>query len=128
MILAIIAVALLGIGSFVFAGLSTNAKSKKLDIIFSIIACVCLLAFGVALVFLDNVQDKAIAAEAAKIEVSEGEQEQILEIIPADTSANITITAESLTNEQLVKMFIDKWNGVLPDTINITIRGSGEGE
>lgn len=122
MILAIIAVALLGIGSFVFAGLSTNAKSKKLDIIFSIIACVCLLAFGVALVFLDNVQDKAIAAEAAKIETSEGEQK--LEIVPIDTSANITITTESMTDEQLIKAFIEKWDGVLPDTIIINVGGA----
>ena len=124
MILTIIAVVLLGVGSFVFAGLSTNAKSKTRNIIFSIMACVCLLAFGVALVFLDNVQDKAVAADAAKIEVSEGEQ--ILEVVPIE-GVSITIP-ESVTTEDLIKAFIDKWNGVLPDTINITIGCSSEGE
>jgi hypothetical protein len=115
MILAIIAV-VFGVGAFVFAGLGANAKSKARDLIFTILTCVCILAFVVTIGFIDTKQD---TAEAAKIEASEGEQK--LEIVPADTSANITITMESLANEQLIKAFIDKWDGVLPDTINITI-------
>lgn len=115
MILAI-TLALLGLGTLGCALWSANTGDKVQRIITEILACVGILALctliGCTIVFPDQ-----NTAEAAKI--SEGEQEQKLDIVPVDTDANITITTESLTNEQLIKAFIDKWDGVLPDTIII---------
>ena len=102
---------------------SNHTKSKTHEIISTTIAFMCLAFFFIVIGFIVALPERD-TADAAKIEVSETEQEQILEVVPIETSANITVTTESLTNEQLIKMFIEKWDGVLPDTINITIGGS----
>lgn len=103
---------------------SNITKSKTLEIILMTISVMCLVFFFVVIGFCAALPE-CDTAEASKIETSEGEQ--ILEIIPADTGVSITIP-ETVTTEDIIKAFIEKWDGVLPDTINITIRGSGEGE
>lgn len=110
------------IGCLIWSNVTQN---KTLETILVTISFMCVLFAFVTLGFVASLPERD-TAEAAKIEVSEGEQ--ILEVVPIETSSNITVTTESLTNEQLIKMLIDKWNGVLPDTINITIGCSSEGE
>lgn len=103
---------------------SNITKDKTLDIILTTISFMCLFFAFVTLGFAASLPERD-TAEAAKIETSEGEQK--LEIVPIDTSANITITTESLTDEQLIKAFIEKWDGVLPDTIIINVGGADNG-
>lgn len=118
-IITLIMLAVGCIGSLIWSNLT---KNKTLDIILTTISATCLVLAFVVTGLLVALPERD-TAEAAKIETS-GEQEQKIEIAPVDTTASITITTESLTNEQLIKMFLDKWDGVLPDTIIITIGGN----
>ena len=113
---------LLGVGCMGCVIWSNLTKSKTLEIILMTISVMCLIFFFVVIGFTATLPERD-TAEAAKIETSEGEQ--ILEIIPADTGVSITIP-ETVTTEDIIKAFIEKWNGVLPETINITIGGSDE--
>lgn len=108
------------IGCLIWSNVTQN---KTLETILVTISFMCVLFAFVTLGFVASLPERD-TAEAAKIEVSEGEQ--ILEVVPIE-GVSITIP-ESVTTEDLIKAFIDKWNGVLPDTINITIGCSSEGE
>jgi hypothetical protein len=121
MIEVIIALILMGGGIIGLIIVSANAKNKAYRIAAEIIACVGILLLCTIIGCAAPLPERD-TAEAAKIETSEGEQK--LEIVPVETSANITITTESLTDEQLIKAFIEKWDGVLPDTIIINVGGN----
>lgn len=121
MIEGIIALILLFVGIVACIIWSANTAIKWQRIFTEIFACLGVLALCTIIGCVAALPERD-TAEAAKIETSEGEQK--LEIVPIDTSANITITTESLTDEQLIKAFIEKWNGVLPDTIIINVGGN----
>lgn len=125
MIEVIIALTALFVGITICIIWSSNTTIRWQRILTEIFACVGVFALC-TIMGCTAILPERDTAEAAKIETSEGEQEQKLEIVPVDTSANITITTESLTNEQLIKAFIDKWDGVLPDTIIITVGGADD--
>ena len=120
MIEGIITLILLSVGIVACIIWSANTTIKWQRIATEIFACVGVLALCTIIGCTATLPERDTAG-AAKIEVSEGEQEQQLEIVPVDTSANITVTTESITPEQLIKMFIEKWNGELPDTITVYI-------
>jgi hypothetical protein len=115
MIYAIILLILLAagcIGCLIWSNITSN---KTLDTILTTIAATCLSLLFVVFGLLVTLPERD-TAEAAKIETSE------VEITPTDTEATVSITIpESITTEQLIKMFLDKWDGVLPDNITITI-------
>ena len=118
MIEAIIAIILMGGGIIGLIIVSANAKNKAYRIAAEIIACVGILLLCTVIGCVATLPERD-TAEAAKIETSEGEK---LEITPTDTEATVSITIpETVTTEDLIKMFIEKWDGVLPNNITITI-------
>lgn len=120
MIEGIISLVLIGVGIIGCVLWSANTAIKWQRIATEVFACAGVLALCTT-IGCGAMLPERDTAEVAKIEVSEGEQEQRLEITPADTATNITIATESITPEQLIKMFIEKWNGELPDTITVYI-------
>ena len=120
MIEGIIALILMSGGIIGLIIVSANAKNKAYRIAAEIIACVGIFLLCTVIGCTATLPERD-AAEAAKIETSEGEQ--ILEIIPADTGVSITIP-ELVTTEDIIKAFIEKWDGVLPDTIIINVGGN----
>lgn len=115
MIEGIISLVLLGVGIVSCIIWSANTAIKWQRIFTEIFACVGVLALCTI------VGCGAMLPERDTADAAETEREQILEIVPSETGSNITITAESITPEQLIKMFIEKWNGELPDTITVYI-------
>ena len=115
MIEVIIALILLFVGIVACIIWSANTAIKWQRIFTEIFACVGVLALC-TIVGCGAMLPERDTAEAAKIETSE------VEITPTDTEATVSITIpESITTEQLIKMFLDKWDGVLPDNITIMI-------
>ena len=117
MIEGIIALIFLFVGIVACVLWSANTAIKWQKIVTEILACLGVSVLCLLIGCLGTLPERDTA------DAAETEREQILEIVPSETGSNITITAESITPEQLIKMLIEKWNGELPDTINITIGG-----
>ena len=113
--IGIISLVLLGVGVVGCVMWSANTTIKWQKIVAEIIAFVGITALSISIAFIGELSGRDTA------DAAETEREQILEIVPSETGSNITITAESITPEQLIKMFIEKWNGELPDTITVYI-------
>lgn len=117
--MGLIALTLMGVGIITCIIWSANTGNKIHRIITEIFACIGILSLLIIVGYTATLPQSEPSTDTGNIKTSESEQEQKLEITPVDTTANITITTESLTNEQLIKMFLEKWNGDLPDTLII---------
>lgn len=115
MIEGIISLVLLGVDIIACVMWSANTTIKWQKIVAEILACFGVSALCLLIGCLGTLPERDTA------DAAETEREQILEIVPSETGSNITITAESITPEQLIKMLIEKWNGELPDTITVYI-------
>lgn len=121
MIEGIISLVLIGVGIIGCVLWSANTAIKWQRIVTEVFACMGVLVLCTLIGCTAPLPERD-TADATKIKTPGETQEQQLEIATADTATNsLTITTESITPEQLIKAFIDKWDGVLPDTITVYI-------
>lgn len=131
----IIALALLGVGIVVCTLWSANTAIKWQRVVTEIFSCVgvfvlcTIIALGATLPEQDTAEAAKIdtglklvedaddlSAAKDKLEIANIK----IQIAEAEAEAN-NIISESITEEMLIKMFIEKWDGVLPT--NITFEG-----
>lgn len=131
----IIALSLLGVGIILCTLWSANTAIKWQRVLTEILSCVGVFALC-TIIALGATLPEQDTAEAAKIDTGLKLVEDAddlsavknkleianikIQIAEAEAEAN-NIISESITTEMLIKMFIEKWDGVLPT--NITFEG-----
>lgn len=138
----IIALALLGVGIVICTLWSANTAIKWQRVVTEIFSCVGVFALCTIIALGATLPEQDTARTAQTIQGSEGDGgiklvEDIdnlsaakdkleianikIQIAEAEAEAN-NIISESITEEMLLKMLIEKWDGVLPSTITITTK------